>query len=688
MNILDLEKPYLEQTYRQVCPAVMVTLEALGAAVATEVLDLAAAQWAGLPIVQSVQLKTADDQMKSAARIAAAIQTLHQLELIHAVRQRGWTLRHLDGLSIFLFLPTHDGEQQAYVQSVLTTLGTHFVRTSHGTSILTGIFLSDADQASAMLRSSARRPGEPTLELAAFTGGCYVVETANVYGLTFGDQQRWISMIATWIFELLTTPLGPAVAGLPYPSVQSWRSFGLARWRLPTEDLLDVLTHRWQLALLTELLAPASEQQPYPTMLLEPPPGWHTGDHSAFFAGRTWSAWPNLSSVTALHANLDAEFEQALDRLDQAAGREDQRLDHLLVDLEKALPTEVTNLLDTPGPARLNTTCRLLGTARSAAERAASDVEERALRLETQLETVEQAQRRQGQALDTVQEQFPRWTLRAWLGVLWRPWRWPRIILRYLQLRRAAQAYLGVLENLYLLQRRRQELAWQTAYWCRLGEMLADILEQLNTFRRNLIELQGQLTEDQNHVAALQAQLEAAALPIQTLERLYERGYARPQMALDVLLGTSPQLSDYAAMQAGAAYLNTALAEQARERFEFVAHLRLDQLLMRTYRAAELRARLSELLEASGPFCAYDRSQFSPDERAGVVRTTWLGLPDGEASPLVDLVDGDHLQAYSGGVPNTVTAVQVITGLRAAEAVCLDDDNRIMQLNEKEESHE
>jgi hypothetical protein len=260
--------------------------------------------------------------------------------------------------------------------------------------------------------------------------------------------------------------------------------------------------------------------------------------------------------------------------------------------------------------------------------------------------------------------------------------------MRYLQVRRAAQAYLEVLEHVCLLRQRIQELAWQTAYWCQVGEILAEVLKQLATFRRSLGEIHAQLTAVQNHVSVLHAQLEAASLPPSTFEHLYERGYAQPQRALDVLLGTSPQLSDYVAMREGPEYLLAALGEQARERFEFIEYLHLDQLLMRTYRGAELRARLNELLQMAGPFCVYDRSQFSPDERANVVRTTWLGLPDGEASPLIDLVNGDHLQVYGGGSPDTITAVQVITGLRDMKRRCLKEDDSGMQCSEKEASHE
>jgi hypothetical protein len=106
-----------------------------------------------------------------------------------------------------------------------------------------------------------------------------------------------------------------------------------------------------------------------------------------------------------------------------------------------------------------------------------------------------------------------------------------------------------------------------------------------------------------------------------------------------------------------------AIEDLARERFDFVQHLRLDRLLVRTHSAGELRRRLAALLEAAAPFCLYDRARLSPDKRADVVHATWLGLPDGESSPLVDLVATDASHVYVGRSPHTVTVVQMLAGL-------------------------
>lgn len=213
-------------------------------------------------------------------------------------------------------------------------------------------------------------------------------------------------------------------------------------------------------------------------------------------------------------------------------------------------------------------------------------------------------------------------------------------------------------------------LSWRRAYWDLLRETLIERRAQIEGFCHALLELKRELADVESNTAALQARLEQAALPADLPRHLYQRGDAAPQVALQALLATPPTLSDFLNMeQDGAGYLLDTLGEQARERFEFVQYLRLDELLVRTYGAAELRARLVELLETAGPFCSYDPTRLTSDARVHALHMTWLGLPSGETSPLIDLLGEGQRHIYTSRTPGTITAVQILTGLSKDEIV-------------------
>jgi hypothetical protein len=665
MYTSNVETPREAPPYRQVCPAVIVSVEEQGAAVARALDQRVEEQWDDLPVVRAVRLETEHDGTDNAERIVAAVRSLHQLELVQAVRRRGWTLRHRDGMTIFVLIPSNDQARQRGLQPVLAALHTYLARLNSGIPALAGIFFA-AGAAAASLGAPDVTHLSAVLDPADFTGGCYRVAAANTHGLTFADPQRWTTMIAEWIFELLTTPLGPAVTALPSPAERSWSSFGLARWSLPISALREALSHRWQIALLDALLAPAARQQGRDAVLSLPIPEPHpqATRKPALFAGRQveW-AWPGLPKLATLRLRLDDVFEAGLATLNQDARAQERRLDRLLADAETALRAAVADVLNTPAPARLATACYRVHAAQRAAVQKTRAAQQRTLDLEAYLEKVEQERAANGDALDSAQARMPPWTLRAWLGVLLRPWRWPRVVLRYLDLRKAARAYVGTLEHLWLLHLRAHEAGWRVAYRRGTAEILTDLHKQLRAFQHRLDELRTQRIAAAPDMPALLAQLDAAALPAETVEQLYQRGYAPPQAALAALLGTSPTLSDFVELREGPQYLEMAIEDLARERFDFVQHLRLDRLLVRTHSAGELRRRLAALLEAAAPFCLYDRARLSPDKRADVVHATWLGLPDGESSPLVDLVATDASHVYVGRSPHTVTVVQMLAGL-------------------------
>ncbi len=693
MTFTELEISREHPPYREVCPAVIVSAGASGQAVARTVVRLAEVQWDALPLVRDVRVDTSESPEEHAREIVDALRSLHHLELMQAVRRRGWTLRHRDGIHIFVLAPLGEPELQQHVHAVLTLLQVHLRRLNAGAPVLIGVLLREKDALPTEVLDSGSSNTDPAiLGPSDFTGGCYVVETTNVYGLAFADPQGWTTMIAHWINDLLSTPLGASVAALPGDVETNWCSFGLARWDLPVSSLLRALTHRWQIDLLAELLRPLTPAQSVDVQspLLSPPPPWQTDvSPSPFGSQHTAWTWPGLTNISTLRTALDEVLEEAFATLDHAARDQEQRLHRLSRDRETTLVETLIEILDTPDRARLAAALQWLATTLERVEEAVERAQQQIFVLEDQLADAEDAQSEKGQALDAASARFPPWTLRTWFAVLLRPWHWPRLALSYLRIRKRVRAYLTALEHVWLLHLRIHELSWRMVYWDLLRQALLEHREQSEAFCHALLEVKRQLTAAEPDAGILQTQLEQAALPADLPVHLYQRGGAAPHVALQALLATSPTLSDFLNMeQDGASYLLEALGEQAHERFEFVQYLRLDELLMRTYGATELRTRLTELLETAGPFCSYDPTRLTSDARADSLHVTWLGLPNGEASPLIDLLGEGQRHIYTAKTPGTITAARILTGLPDDEITRGPIEHHTIQIYEEEVSDE
>jgi hypothetical protein len=196
--------------------------------------------------------------------------------------------------------------------------------------------------------------------------------------------------------------------------------------------------------------------------------------------------------------------------------------------------------------------------------------------------------------------------------------------------------------------------------------MVVENRERLRAFTASLRARCRALRSAPEGLEELRADLEAAALPRGLPEHLYRRDHSDPGDVLRALFAACP-LSAYVLEDVGSEAFCEALREEGEELYAYLDGLRLDALLVRTYDAVELRARLAEALERAAPFWTTDEARLTAPARAGLLQHAWIGLPSTDDSQLVDLLPERGITPYPTGVPGEVTLVQMQFGLPMEE---------------------
>lgn len=672
---------------RTIRPTLVIGAGEQGARVAVHVANLAEARLHGLGVLKAMAVLDAASEARLSipttrisglhdhgagqsnesplwVAIATMLEELYRVDTRQAAHARGWDVNYAEGTAIFLVAAYTD--VAAWLQSLGDMVQRLDARHPARRVTLGGVLLfGSAD-------------GVPADVVALFTEGCYALMPVNVHGLSLGDRARWEDMIARWLVEMPTSPLGARVASLPVddvlPGEACFSSFGLACWRFPAQELADFFTRRLQRMMLDALLAFASKEggsESFIAALRErcglPPLDIGTRS-DAFSTGRARWARPTLARVATLKTEIDAAAETELASLDALVQSRDAPFEAALQETGDALRAECAASLDYAGLARLSAAQQALAAARRAFQETAQHAEQQRLGWQQAWDERHSACAALGQALDEAGAAFPPWTLRAWWGLLCRPWRWLAVVRAYGRVISQAKAYLACREALHLLVLRKYEAARQAAYSAGVAEQIADLGEHLQAFstalrqaRKSLEESTESATNSDKTVSRL---LEAAALPAQLAEHFFTRSLGTLDGELAALHAHYGPLSAWALGENGAPALLDAVAEHAREHFDFLEAVRLDDLLVRTYSGAELRARLAELLEAAAPFWTWDQTALPAEERARLHPRAWIGLPRADDAPLVDLLPERGVEVYSRGDLDAVVAVQMVGGLK------------------------
>jgi len=591
------------------------------------------------------------------------LDALYRVDTAGMARLGGWEIRRAEGGVVYLVVAQ---EALAQAMAVLETLHAVIAQQLARRLALAGIALhaANADHECDVFEPFATA-------LAAhhtFVEGVYTLTTTNVWGLATPSETAWEAMIAQWIVEMASTPLGPSVAALPLQlddlqtvtTLPRRGSFGLARWQFPAQALREGLNRRLQRDMLAELLWAGDALDVAMLAIVRdrcaPPSVLPALPQTDFAAAR--SAWtrPNLHYIHDVRAEIDAAAAVMLTQATALVRTWDTMLDQAHTLAVQALDAELERWMDTPRSGCLTQLLTLLTTAQRALLADVDAAEAEARSHEDQHTVHHAALAALGTALTAALARFPAWSLRAWWRVIRNPWRWMRIVNSYREIVRLVEAYTAGYEALWLAMLRAGEARWQAQYARMLADDVAERVAVLHTAVAELAARCGALTEDIANTQTLDRLLADAALPAHLKEHFYTRNVAHIEGEVRAAFAAAGGLSMCLHLDFHADNVLVRIADYADERFAFLDAIRLDELLVRTYSGAELRARLAEFVEAAAPFWPWDAGAETGN---GFVKRAWIGLPAADEAPLVDLLPERGIACYSTGIPGCITAVQI-----------------------------
>lgn len=653
---------------RQLRPAMVVGIGDQGARIAERAAALARSRVDGVPVVRAVGLQGDTGDEEAVTRLLAAdLDALYTIELLEAVRARGWEVKSAEGLAVFLVAALGEVSGRC-LPSIAGLLRRLVDRHPARRAAVIGVLLETTD-GSDMERDGDALGDALSVSPFPFDEGCYVLESVNERGLTLSDHGRREEMVARWIVEMTLTPLRQMVAALPLTSDEGarLRSFGLASWAFPAQPLARFMGHQLQVEMLEHLLAPPEGDgtQAGETWRRHcAPPALQTEEvASDLQSGREAWSWPGLGRLAELRDEIDAAAAKARSRLERASEGWTAALEASARTIADGLASEIAALLDVPGAGRIFLVEDALALARDALRQQAEDARSSAAywreRREALAGEIEQA----GTALTEAIAGFPSWNARTALRLLLSPYRWIALWQRYREIVDRAAVYVDCREQECILTGRELERAGLASFYGRSAKITEAWRTRLGGVRDEIEQVWQTLLicrEDQEQIEHL---LEAAALPRALHHHYYSRSVFGAEQEWTTFTSVAGPLSRWALREDGVQEMQEALRDFAAERFEFLKAVRLDTLLARTYSGAELRQRLMDLLEAASPFWAYDETELTPSERGEHWRQTWVGLPCASDSPLVELFPDRRTAFYDTGRNHHVVTVQVRSGL-------------------------
>ena len=588
---------------------------------------------------------------------------IRRLDLVQATRHAGWTIASGQRSGIVLAAAMEEMRVDADVASVVRLLDELDATSFNYRPALSGLFLRPSD-------STGGPPLDPDL-VSHFDEGFYLLDQVNVDGLLLDSAERQADLVALWLVLWLTTSLYVALDHVPPPGegIVGYSALGLAQCSFPSEALMAHLLDRWQRDVLDRLLAdPGGSRQPpgRPGSVapflehIEEQTAWKTGEAPRFrVSGEVW-ATPPLDRVTVLRREIDAAVAAERARLGtlEAWGEE------TLEDAEtEALQAATASILD--APQGLAEAGRFLEALAAEARRQVCRREQEANRCHCRADELNGLAEEAGRALDDLTACFPPLRPRVVWGVLLRPWRWLPLFLRYREIGRRAGVYLGYHQSRWLLDVEACEKQRQAVFYAHLAEIAQAEREAVEAMRAQLEQLRGGLADEKTVSEDLRRALEAAALPAGLAEHFYRRAVPPNAIgtALNGFLAIYGPLSRWVREGCHPADLRERLVEHGHERFAFLSEIRLDELLARTHSGAELRRRLTTLIETAAPWWAGDVHALSARERSRIRRLALLGLPDADHSLLTDLLPERPLSCFSTGDRRQIVAIQVIQNL-------------------------
>ena len=647
----------MERTIR---PTLVIGIGEWGAQVAAAFARRAAKRAGPSPLLRAVALVA--DGMDLPATLTHELEQIRRLDAVQAARHAGWRVEGAPGSEVALVAALDDERIGRAVSDVARLLHEHSERDLACRLVLSAILWVPRGEEA---RSEPSSRGHPFADLLLFDGGCYLVSQVNAQGLLVGSGAEQAERVADWLVLGATTPLPAVLDRLPpAENDHAFSTLGLAAWEFPLETLTAHLARRWQHEALGRFLVPSDAGPGLAAAFLErhgrislP---WSQEVPLRFqVLSDDWTA-PPLDLVHTLPLEIDEAVQGEGARLGELFAQGDAALDALCDEGQRVLATEVDALLDGPG---LGTAVAFLNALEEAARLRTVELERESERSSARVHELDERAQEAGRVLSDLAARFPPVGLRTLVRLALRPWRWLDLWLSYREIGRRAGVYLAYRQGQWLLQAEARQYQWQAAFCARLAQAAQEEKEAVVGLRTRLDQLCARLAPAPALEQALARALEAAALPAGLAGHFYRQVTGSGGVTLTGMLALYGPLSRWVCQECDAEALNLTLAEYAREQFDFLAGIRLDELLARTYDEAELRRRLAMLVEAAAPWWAYDEAALSAEERARLYRLTLVGLPEAGDSLLADLLDDRRLSCFSTGDDHLVVVAQVIQGL-------------------------
>ena len=459
--------------------------------------------------------------------VAAALTRISPPDLAARLAQTGWQLDQTTTLRLILLQPIEPGggERAAALEQAVSS------QIYHRLGIEAFIFpLWLVGEGSETWQADCLGYPQP-LPL-----GNMVLGMCNQDGLRLPDEESLCEVASELLWCLITTPLLSMIeqhqTNSPQTDKTSLLTAGVHVWTWSPEQTMTAFTRRWLLDVLQQWLAEQVDEDS-----LVDVPGWlqtqqFTPIQFAAYALREreaalpqlpladWQApWPweipTLYEKTRFENGIDEEATKAYGKQAQL------RLFEPLQRAQAALHESAYQRLNKQPVSGIAQATAWVKAVIAACE----DLLDSVFDWENALnETAEALAVERGELETSIQDHLARYpnNHQSWPPLLWRPWRWPRLLLTYWRLQKRGQQLCQLLEKQAAL--RRQRIQQQTAYQGiieliqtvrHLGSQVDEIREMLQHLVRSLT------TEVQESAEASETGIPITRLPVPGA--LYER---------------------------------------------------------------------------------------------------------------------------------------------------------------------
>ncbi|MFN8472202.1 MAG: hypothetical protein U0822_08440 [Anaerolineae bacterium] len=521
----------------------------------------------------------------------------------------------------------------------------------------------------------------------AFDGGCICLGAANQHGFTLSEAER-AALAAEMVVQWLSGPLddahwqAPAMAG-------ELTSAGVAAWVYPKERLQTWVAEKAAHQLVDAWLGPAVEGTlatpdrnadivtrsglSRQSLGEEAAPSSFFGDLNIsantqdFMFGGQWR-----NDYTAIEAEYHTRLEALTERRDS--------LDKNVVVLAARIADEAVRVtsaeLDAPMPGRVHSARKRLAALRATL----GDLKkEAAASAERRFETIgllDAERERLAAQMDLLAERLPRSQMAA-LGLLVLPWRlWSAY--------KAARAMRVLAGSAAALLQQCLAVTVEIVRDDQCQEIYADAAEAVAALETDVLRLSDRLEEARAQIepfeeglcGALSFPTECSLLTSEIIDGLTEPLWQDTGFALREAAAQGLRLADWLNDPPNVAAIAARCVAFGRERSAELGKLTAEDLFTRRFPSHPERwEAVQSMVVAADSFLRWDEAQLSGIEsgQAGVSR--WLGLSQGESSPLFAEVASriGKVRAIGTQDGTRITAVQIVQGV-AVDALILDEE--------------